>query len=300
MCSSDLRKAQERIAHLAHFDALTELANRTLFMQHIRDTHAAGSRDCALLLLDLDHFKEVNDGFGHGVGDRLLCEVAERLRGAVRSGDLVARLGGDEFAIVFPLDGTGIVGLERLADRLVGILGAPYSVEGHDLTIGVSIGVSLVHPDPTDPESVMRQADLALYRAKSAGRNRWRLFEPEMEEEYRARQGLIADLQQAIAHDELALHYQPIVDTATLEIRTMEALVRWNHPEHGWIPPSRFVPLAEEAGLIQTLGEWVLRRACREACDWAESVRVAVNVSTLQIGQPTFVDLVAQIGRAHV
>ncbi len=292
------QRAQARIAHMAHYDALTELANRTLFMRRIHEaTTAPDTAVRAVLLLDLDRFKEVNDGYGHAVGDRLLCAVAARLRTAVRSGDLVARLGGDEFAIVCPLDETRIEGLEHMTDRLLATVSAPYTIDGHDLAVGVSIGISLIDPGFGDPERVVRQADLALYRAKSGGRNRWRVFEPAMEEEYRARQTLTIDLQAAICRDELEIHYQPIVDAASLEIRTMEALVRWNHRELGWVPPSHFIPVAEEAGLIQALGDRVLGRACVEAKAWPASIRLAVNVSTLQIAQSSFPDTVGRILR---
>jgi diguanylate cyclase (GGDEF)-like protein/PAS domain S-box-containing protein len=297
------QRANARIAHLAHYDALTDLANRALFMTQLQTfvggTHGGG---CAVLLIDLDHFKEVNDTFGHGIGDTLLQEAAARLAKTVRSGDLVARLGGDEFAIVCDLtrrEGSDEARdeIEQLAARMVATVGLPYVIEGNEISVGLSIGITFAREEENDSERVMRRADLALYRAKTSGRNRFRVFEAAMEEEYDAHQSLIADLQGAISRGEIEVHYQPIVDATTRDIRTMEALARWTHPVRGSVPPSLFIAAAEEAGLIQGLGEWVLTRACLEAATWPETIRVAVNVSPIQIGLPSFPDTVARILR---
>lgn len=298
---TEQQRTNARIVHLAHYDTLTDLANRTLFMTQLQ-MFVAGEHDgdCAVLLVDLDHFKEVNDTFGHGIGDALLYEVAVRLAKTVHGDDLVARLGGDEFAIACGLhrsDETNTCrrSVEALAERMLEAVGRPYLIQGNEISIGLSIGITFAGPNEDDTERVIRQADLALYRAKTSGRNRFRIFEPAMEAEYIDRQSLTIDLQGAAARGELEVHYQPIVDGTTLEIRIMEALLRWNHPIRGPVPPVVFIGVAEEAGLIQSLGEWVLEQACREAASWSAQIKVAVNVSTIQLAQATFPEMVARV-----
>lgn len=295
---TERQRVSEKIEHMAHHDALTDLSNRTLFMSRLEDFIRPGSGpDFAVLLVDLDRFKEVNDTFGHGVGDVLLKQVAARLKSAVRGHDIVARLGGDEFAILRAMDSAGLEGLSVLAKRLLNRIRESYFIEGHEVTIGLSIGITIGHPGADDPERIMRQADLALYRAKADGRGRYKLFESEMEEQIQSRRQLAVDLQGAISRGDLLVHYQPIVDAASCEVRSMEALVRWPHPVRGFVSPVLFIPLAEEAGLIHRLGEFVLIRACRDALAWPDEVKVAVNVSALQVGQGTFPSIVGRVLR---
>ena len=291
---TERQHAAAKIEHLAHHDPLTDLANRSLFINRLEDYLATATDDFVVFLIDLDHFKEVNDNLGHGVGDELLRLVSQRLMDSVRSDDVVARLGGDEFAIVRRMDKAGVAGIITLAERMLNIVQAPYVIEGHDVTVGLSIGITLAQQGEA-AEQIMRHADLALYRAKGEGRNRFRLFEPAMEEQVLSRRQLALDLQDALASNALRVHYQPIVDSQTLEVTSMEALLRWPHPTRGMVPPPEFIALAEEAGLIHRLGEWVLRQACRDASAWPEHVTVAVNVSAIQVSQSSLSTTIAQV-----
>ena len=276
------KRAELRIAHLAHHDALTELPNRTFLRESLDQALREGDRaSLAVLSLDLDGFKAVNDRYGHPVGDALLVTVAERLRGAVAGGDVVARFGGDEFVIIdtafaAPTD------VEELAQRLIDKLGAPISLAGEDLTIGVSIGIAFAPTDGRTTEDLLKNADAALYRAKSAGRGTFRFFEPEMDRRLQERQRLVQDLRTALHRNELRLHYQPFVIAETGETSGCEALLRWHHPERGMISPAEFIPLAEESGLIVPIGAWVIEQACLEAAGWAGTHRVSVNISPVQ------------------
>jgi diguanylate cyclase (GGDEF)-like protein len=235
----------------------------------------------AIHCLDLDRFKAVNDTLGHPIGDALLRAVTERLINCVRDNDTVARLGGDEFAIIQ----TGIKN-ERdagvLAERIVKALSTPFMLDAHQVVIGCSVGIALVPRDGRDPDDLFKKADLALYRAKTDGRANYRYFEPEMDEAMQARRRLELDLRAALANGELELHYQPLFNVERNEITALEALVRWSHPERGLLAPAEFMPLAEEIGLIVPIGEWVVRRACRDALRWPDAIRVAVNLSPLQ------------------
>ena len=286
---TERREAEATIVHMAHHDALTELPNRVLLRDRVERLIGAGGRrrDGALLLLDLDGFKQVNDVHGHLFGDALLRLVARRLRDHVEPGDLLARLGGDEFAIV--RDGHGQPGdASALAERIVAALCQPFRIEGVEVTIGTSIGLALAEGVDQTSELLLRHADIALYRAKAAGRGMACLYEARMDVEIRGRQTLEADLRRALARHEFELHYQPIFKTRGGGLTAFEALVRWRHPVRGLVGPGAFIPVCEEIGLIQELGAWVLERACTEAAAWPAAVKVAVNLSPVQFRAPDF------------
>jgi len=285
---TEWEKAQQQISHMARHDGLTNLPNRMLFRERLeRALHLSKRGDqLAVFCLDLDHFKEINDSLGHPVGDALLREVARRLCECVTEDDTVARLGGDEFAIVQFCRNCDPTSSSALASRLVERIGEPYDVAGHQLVIGVSVGVSLAPDDGDNPDLLLKNADLALYRAKADGRGTYRFFEAGMDARAQARRMLELDLRAALRRQEFEIHYQPIVDIAGDRTVAFEALVRWNHPERGRIAPNNFIPLAEETGLIVPLGEWVLRRACAEAAGWPDAIVVAVNLSPVQFKNP--------------
>ncbi len=267
-------------------DGLTGLADREAFGEALREA-VDGGEPRAVLALDLDRFKAVNDTLGHPVGDALLRTVADRLRGALRGGDLAARLGGDEFAVLLDAGGRRAAGgreaAEALAARLVDLLSRPYLLAGQVVLVGVSIGVALLPEDGDDAALLMRRADLALYAAKSAGRGRWRRFAPEQQERAEARRALERDLRRALPQRQFELFYQPQHDAGSGRLAGFEALLRWRHPQRGLVSPLDFVPLAEETGLIGAIGEWVLREACAEAARWPAPLTVAVNVAPRQI-----------------
>ena len=265
-------------------DSLTGLSDRQWFRERLTAQLAASERQdqVAVLLIDLDRFKAVNDSQGHPVGDAVLQMVAQRLGSAVRDGDLVSRLGGDEFAVTMSAPGAS----EAMGARLADLLSRPYLVEGHVATIGASIGVAVGPRDGADAASLVRAADLALYQAKEDGRQSVRVFKPEMDTRARARHALLDDLRRALALQQFEVHYQPQTNLVSRKLVGFEALVRWRHPEHGLIPPDRFIPLAEEMGLIVGIGEWVLRTACLDAMSWPGQLTVAVNVSAKQLEDP--------------
>jgi diguanylate cyclase (GGDEF)-like protein len=280
---TELRSAEAKISYMVHHDTLTKLPNRLLFHDELQRALAgAKPGEClAVFCLDLDHFKSVNDTLGHPIGDRLLAAAAERLRQCVRDSDVVARLGGDEFAIVQigapnPTDAT------LLAASLIEAISAPYEFDGHQFVVGLSIGIAVAPDDGLDPDQLLKNADMALHRAKADGRGTYRFFEPEMDARMHARRSLDLDLRKAIAKGEFELFYQPQVDVQTRRVRGFEALVRWRHPRRGMIGPTEFISLAEETGLIIPLGDWVLRRACAEAAAWPSDVKIAVNLSPIQ------------------
>jgi diguanylate cyclase (GGDEF)-like protein/PAS domain S-box-containing protein len=282
---TERRKTDQRIAFLAHHDALTGLANRAALTQKIEEAAARQRRRSepfSVLLLDLDRFKQVNDTLGHPAGDTLLTEVAARLNGLLRETDSLARFGGDEFAIIQAGEANQREAASGLANRIVEALGKPFDIEGGDINIGASIGIALAPEHGASSDNLLKMADLALYRAKSSGRNGYRFFDPEMSEIASARHETEIELRRAILHNELELHYQPIIDTRTRKIRGAEALVRWRHPTKGLIFPDKFIPLAEETGLITQIGEWVLHTACVEATKWPADIKVAVNLSLVQ------------------
>jgi diguanylate cyclase (GGDEF)-like protein/PAS domain S-box-containing protein len=295
---TERRAAESRIAHLARHDTLTDLPNRAELMAQVEQALARAQRGAgfALLCLDLDRFKQVNDTLGHPVGDKLLREVTARLRQSVRAADVVARLGGDEFAIIQDA-ASQPESATALSERLVSVIGAPYVIDGHGISVGVSIGIALAPADGASAEALMKNADLALYRAKGDGRGTWRCFEPAMDQRIQHRRRLEMDLRAALDRGEFAMVYQPLVDVTTGRLNAFEALLRWNHPTRGVVPPDEFIPLAEETGLILPIGRWVLGRACREAAAWPMPHAVAVNVSPAQFRQPGFVDdVVAALG----
>jgi diguanylate cyclase (GGDEF)-like protein/PAS domain S-box-containing protein len=286
---TEQRRIEARIKHMAHHDALTDLPNRVLLRERLDEALKAGG-PVAVLWLDLDRFKEVNDSLGHLVGDGLLKAAAERLQGCVRDNDIVARLGGDEFAIIQtgtsqPLSATS------LALRTIEAISAPYQVSDHQIVVGASVGISVSPDDTSDPDQLLKNADLALYRAKSEGRGTYRFFEPGMDARMHARRMLELDLRSALATGAFELHYQPIVNLDSNRISAFEALLRWNHPR-GSISPAEFIPLAEETGLISSIGAWVLRRACVQAASWPDAIRVAVNLSPMQFKNNDLVQLV--------
>jgi diguanylate cyclase (GGDEF)-like protein len=286
---TERRRAEERITHLAHYDALTDLPNRTLFREEIKRElpHVTPDSQLAVLYIDIDEFKGVNDSLGHMVGDELLKSVAKTLNRVIGEGDFVARLGGDEFAIVQ----TGLKGpaeVTELVARIYEAIRMPYQCLGHQLTTDASIGIALAPQHGTDLDQILKNADLAMYAAKSAGRRTSRFFEPAMDADARARRELEMELRQAIAAgSELEVYYQPCLDLRSNEINGCEALVRWRHPLRGMISPADFVPIAEETGLINQLGEWVLLTACKEAVNWPGQVKLAVNVSPVQFRSGT-------------
>ena len=285
---TERRRAEERITHLAHYDALTDLPNRALFHERLKRelSHATPDRQLAVLYIDIDEFKSVNDSLGHMIGDALLKSVAASLAGCVRKSDFVARLGGDEFAIVQTgIDDTDDVMM--LVSRIFEAIRSPYQCLGHQVTTDASIGIAMAPRDGSDIDRILKNADLAMYAAKAAGRRTYRFFETDMEAEVRARRSLEMDLRQALVDGGFEVYYQPCVDLQTNAITGCEALVRWRHPQRGMISPAEFIPLAEDTGLINQLGEWVLNTACREAVSWPGNIRLAVNVSPIQFRSGT-------------
>jgi len=290
---TDRQRAEQRIAHMARHDALTDLPNRLLFRERLAEALAGASRGSklAVLFLDLDRFKGVNDTLGHPMGDELLKMVAARLRHCVRDIDTVARVGGDEFAIIQtgieePLD-TAI-----LARRIGEAVRAPYDLAGHAVVVDTSIGIAMSPNDGTEPDGLLKAADMALYGAKADGRGTYRFFEAAMDMRMKARRELEIALRRALAAGKFELHYQPLVNVVDKRITGCEALLRWNHPERGMIPPAEFIPVAEEIGLIVPLGEWVLRKACLDAASWPDDIKVAVNLSPTQVINQNLVPIV--------
>ncbi|OKO74238.1 diguanylate cyclase [Bradyrhizobium sp. NAS80.1] len=281
-------RADERIAHMAHYDALTDLPNRVLMRGHLerRVAELAEGKPFAILYIDVDEFKGVNDSLGHEVGDELLRQVASRLRACVSGNDLVARLGGDEFAIVKA--GTNDqTELTALAETILKALRAPVNCNGQEIPTDASIGIAIAPDHGDNLDDLLKRADLAMYAAKSEGRRTFRLFVPEYDAKARLRRQLELDLRQALTRGEFEVHYQPLVDLAANVVTGCEALLRWRHPERGMISPAEFIPVAEETGMIGEIGEWVLKQACLEAAGWPGQIHVAVNVSPVQFRAKT-------------
>jgi diguanylate cyclase (GGDEF)-like protein/PAS domain S-box-containing protein len=285
---TDRRRADEKIAHLAHYDALTDLPNRVLFREQVERELQRTKRDeqFALLYIDIDEFKGINDSLGHHVGDELLKVVATRLRSCIRETDLVARLGGDEFAVIQTNAGN-VADVVEFVTRIHEAIRQPYQCLGHQLSTDASIGIALAPRDGTDLDQLIKNADLAMYGAKADGRRTHRFFEPAMDARAKAQLIMQQDLRQALVDGGFEIHYQPVVDLGNDVVTGCEALLRWRHPDRGMISPAEFIPVAEDTGLIVELGEWVLRTACAEAASWPDHVRLAVNVSPVQLKCPT-------------
>jgi diguanylate cyclase (GGDEF)-like protein/PAS domain S-box-containing protein len=281
---TEWQKAQVKISHMARHDALTNLPNRRLFRERLEDAlrRVARNEKVAVFCLDLDRFKEVNDTLGHPVGDELLKQVARRLSECVREGDTVARLGGDEFAVVQVGGDLRVAETSALANRLIEVISSPYTVHDHQSVIGATVGISVAPDDGDGPDQLLKNADMALYRAKGDGRGSYRFFEAGMDARAQARRLLELDLRTAMSTGEFEVHYQPLLDIKTNNIICFEALLRWNHPQRGLVLPSEFISLAEETGLIIPIGDWVLRTACIDAARWPDDIHVAVNISPAQ------------------
>ena len=290
---TERQRSEDRIAHMARHDALTDLPNRVLLLEQLNHEIKRVKRgEClAVLCLDLDQFKSVNDALGHHIGDELLKLVGERLRGCTRELDIVARMGGDEFAII-------MTQMEQAADaatlskRIRDSVIKPYQIEGHQIVTDISIGISVAPMDAVESAELLRNADMALYDAKGDGRGTFRFFEPEMNTRMKVRRELEMDLRRALASEQFELHYQPLVTLETNDVNGFEALLRWHHPTRGLVSPAEFIPIAEETGLIVPLGEWVLKAACNEAVDWPEHIKVAVNLSPAQLNCRNLVTMV--------
>jgi diguanylate cyclase (GGDEF)-like protein len=291
---TEQRRSEVKIEYMAHHDALTDLANRVLLNERLE--HALGQRIhreemVAVHHLDLDQFKAVNDTFGHPAGDKLLKIVADRLRGLVRETDTIARMGGDEFAIVQapikdPAEATS------LAQHIIRLISEPFDLDGHQAVIGASIGIAVGPGDGLRPDRLLRNADLALYRAKGDGRGTFCFFEPAMDLQMQTRRIMEQDLRRALPAGEFELYYQPVVNLASNEISGFEALIRWNHPKQGMVVPATFIPLAEEIGFIIPMGEWVIRQACATAAQWPGNLHVAVNISAAQFRNPGLMQVI--------
>jgi diguanylate cyclase (GGDEF)-like protein/PAS domain S-box-containing protein len=281
---TERRRADEKIAHLAHYDALTDLPNRVLFREQIeRELRKANQGEqFALLYIDIDEFKGINDSLGHHVGDELLKTVATRIRGCIKPGDLIARLGGDEFAVIQTAIGS-TAEVENFVARVYEAIRQPCQCLGHQLSTDASIGIALAPRDGTELDQLIKHADLAMYAAKAGGRRIHRFFESAMDASAKARLTMEQDLRQALVDGSFEIHYQPLVDLRRDEVTGCEALLRWRHPERGMISPAEFIPVAEDTGLINELGDWVLRTACAEAATWPDHIRLAVNVSPVQL-----------------
>ena len=291
---ADREESQARSQYLAYHDSLTGLGNRLLFKEQLEEAltdDSVASHPLAVLFLDLDGFKAVNDTLGHSIGDLLLKSVAAKLRDILPRTDRIARLGGDEFAILqisAAQPGSSIA----LAKKIIEVVGQPNSIDGHDVTVGASVGIAIARPGDMNTDNFLKSADLAMYSAKSDGRGTYRMFDPEMDAIVQARRLLERDMRTALAQDGFRLFYQPLVNLQTKKVTAFEALMRWQHPERGMVPPSDFIPVAEEMGLIVQLGEWALRQACAEATEWPDGICVSVNLSPLQFAKGNLVSSV--------
>jgi diguanylate cyclase (GGDEF)-like protein/PAS domain S-box-containing protein len=294
---TDSRRDEEKVAFMARHDLLTGLANRTNFMEKLEEAGARLRRreeTFTVFMLDLDRFKNVNDSLGHPAGDALLKQTADRLKASLRETDVVARLGGDEFAVIQAGEPDQRGAAVELAKRIIAIINAPYEINGNTVGIGTSIGIAMASADSIDPDTLMKQADLALYRSKSDGRNGCCFFDEKMIVDADARRQLECDLRDAVSRNEIDVHYQPILHVKTRKLFGFEALARWRHPVKGYIPPTEFIPLAEETGLIVPLGELVLRKACAAATLWPSETKVAVNISAMQFAKSDLLEVVTR------
>ncbi|MDO8359456.1 MAG: EAL domain-containing protein, partial [Devosia sp.] len=280
---TEQRQQEARIQHLARHDALTELPNRIQFLEEMANSEASIERGekAAVLCIDLDHFKSVNDTLGHAIGDKLLKQASARLWGTTRETDVLARLGGDEFSLLLrPIERPGDAA--TIAERIVRTMSSPFIIDGHQIAIGASVGIAIAPQDGTSTDVLMKNADMALYRAKSEGRSTYHFFEKDMDAAIQKRRMIEAGLRAALQLNELRVVFQPLVGLKENRVTCLEALLRWNHGERGNISPAEFIPVAEETGLIVPIGEWVLREACRAAVGWPTEARVAVNLSPVQ------------------
>ncbi|MCK1677912.1 EAL domain-containing protein [Bradyrhizobium sp. 147] len=291
---TEQRRSEAKITYMAQHDALTELPNRVLLRARLEQAFAdtrSGVRHLAVLMIDLDRFKEVNDTLGHPAGDSLLRAAATRLRECSRDTTLIARLGGDEFAVVDYVTNP-VVDAASLAETIKAALCEPFDLGDHQVTVGASIGIAIGPRDGADSDVILKSADLALYAAKSGGRGAFRFFEPELDQLMHVRRNLEKDMRRALARGEFELHYQPFVSVETGQTCGYEALLRWHHPERGLVSPAEFIPLAEETGLILPLGEWVLRAACTEAAKWPSHLMIAINLSPAQFRSKELVSII--------
>lgn len=292
---TEKRRSEQQVSRLAHFDSLTGLANRVQMSQALEQILAAPvarERACAVLMLDLDRFKQVNDTLGHPAGDALLKQVAQRLERSISSTDCCGRLGGDEFQVIVPGHQDRTV-LGHIANDIINALSQPYTIEGQTVVIGASVGIALAPEHGSTSDELIRNVDLALYAAKDAGRGVFRFYAEDMHAAAEERAELEQDLRAAISNGELELYYQPVVYAANEKIVGFEALMRWNHPKRGWLSPAKFIPIAEDAGLIDRMGQWALRTACADLARWPRSIRCAVNVSALQFANSELPTIVA-------
>ena len=292
---TDRHRHEARISFMAHHDLLTGLPNRAFFTEKIEDAVTRFRRrnePFSVFMLDLDKFKSVNDSLGHPAGDQLLKETAQRLRSSLRESDVLARLGGDEFAIIQSGEEDQREGAAGLATRIASIISEPYDIDGNAVSVGTSIGIALASEAANDSTTLLKMADLALYQAKSEGRNGFRFFDSDMLTEADNHRNMEAELRTAISRCEFELHYQPLVAVDTRHRAGFEALVRWRHPDRGLILPDEFIPLAEETGLIRPLGEWILQQACADAMKWPKHLKLAVNMSPVQLAQPDLLQIV--------
>jgi diguanylate cyclase (GGDEF)-like protein/PAS domain S-box-containing protein len=292
---TERRHAEAAIVHLARHDALTGLTNRAEFNAKLEEASKRmkrGGGAVTVMMLDLDKFKAVNDTLGHPAGDRLLVEVGRRLQSTIRETDVLARLGGDEFAIIQEGGSSQHEGAIALALRIIDAIAQPFDLNGHEASIGTSIGIALAPENGVEPEELMKSADLALYDVKANGRNDFRLYHPTMLEFAHTQQSAESELRNAIAREEFELHYQPVVDVKTQRLCGVEALVRWRHPVKGLIAPDQFIPLAESTGLIVPLGDWILQRACADAASWPAHIKIAVNISAVQFKRGNLFDVI--------
>ncbi len=288
------KKTDERISFLAHNDALTGLFNRAHFSEVLNQNVSRLERygaPFALLFMDLDHFKAVNDTFGHPMGDQMLAQVSSRLKGVTPVGAFLARLGGDEFAMLIPKS-VSVEDMDALAKNILRAVSGTFEIDGEQITIGISIGLALAPRHGTRPDQILRNVDLALYRAKENGRSGYKIFESGMDSQARERRALEFDLRSAVQNNEMELFYQPLMGAESNKPVGFEALIRWNHPIRGQIAPVEFIPIAEGNGLIKEIGDWVLRQACREAATWPDNLTVAVNLSAQQFDRDRIVDVV--------
>jgi diguanylate cyclase (GGDEF)-like protein len=294
---ADREESQARSQYLAYHDSLTGLGNRLLFKEQLEEALKDVSvtpHPLAVLFLDLDGFKAVNDTLGHSFGDLLLKSVATKLRDLLPRTDRVARLGGDEFAIL-QISAAQPGSSTALAEKIIEIIGQSSNIDGHDVTVGASVGIAIAHPGSMNTENFLKSADLAMYSAKSDGRGTYRMFDPEMDAIVQARRMLERDMRTALMQNRFKLFYQPLVNLQTKKVSAFEALMRWHHPERGMVAPSEFIPVAEEIGLIVQIGEWALRQACREAMGWPDYISVSVNLSPLQFAKGNLVATVMNV-----